>query len=103
MVTGDANSDIASVHVVLTTPEKWDSITRKWTDNLYLIGSVKLLLIDEVHLLGDGSRGGCLETIICRFFIRVRKNAKHYGLRGKKNTEQCWIIYHCHYRFHPKA
>lgn len=76
LITGDNSNessgnygvihDIASAHIVLTTPEKWDSITRKWTDNLYLIGSVKLLLIDEVHFIGDGSRGGCLETVICR-------------------------------------
>lgn len=72
MVTGDSSEyyaaiqEVASAHVILTTPEKWDSITRKWTDHLFLIGSVKLLLIDEVHLLGDDSRGSCLETIICR-------------------------------------
>ena len=70
LVTGDSGSDsfrvVASAHVILTTPEKWDSITRKWTNHLFLIGSVKLLLIDEVHLLGDKDRGPCLEAIICR-------------------------------------
>ena len=70
VVTGDARCmsfrGVAGAHVILTTPEKWDSITRKWTDHLLLIGSVKLLMIDEVHLLGDESRGGCLEAIICR-------------------------------------
>lgn len=71
-------------YVILTTPEKWDSITRKWTDNMYLIGSVKLLLLDEVHLLGDGSRGGCLETIICRMktvqraATRVQQQQHHH-------------------------
>ena len=71
VVTGDGDfstsfQGVAGAHVILTTPEKWDSITRKWTDHLFLIGSVKLLMIDEVHLLGDDSRGGCLEAIICR-------------------------------------
>lgn len=72
MVTGDDYSsgnsfeNVASAHIILTTPEKWDSITRKWTDHLFLIGSVKLLMIDEVHLLGDESRGSCLETLVCR-------------------------------------
>ena len=71
-------------YVILTTPEKWDSITRKWTDNMYLIGSVKLLLLDEVHLLGDGSRGECLETIICcmktvqRAATRVQQQQHHH-------------------------
>ena len=70
MVTGDSDTSsmqkIASAHIILTTPEKWDGITRRWTNHLFLIGSVKLLLIDEVHLLGDESRGGCLEAVLCR-------------------------------------
>lgn len=82
VVTGDASSasfqEVAGAHVILTTPEKWDSITRKWTDHLVLIGSVKLLMIDEVHLLGDESRGGCLEAIICRMkTVQRAAKAKH--------------------------
>ena len=54
-VTGDSSPDtfssVATAHVILTTPEKWDSVTRKWTDHLFLIASVKLLLLDEVHLV----------------------------------------------------
>lgn len=71
MITGDAEPgdsfrEVAASDVILTTPEKWDSLTRRWTENLFLFGSVKLLMIDEVHLLGDGSRGCCLESIVCR-------------------------------------
>jgi ATP-dependent DNA helicase HFM1/MER3 len=50
----------------LTTPEKWDSVTRRWKDNIFLLGSIKSVLIDEVHLLGDKERGACLESVICR-------------------------------------
>ena len=70
LVTGDSDSQsfsrIASSHLILTTPEKWDSITRRWTDHFFLIGSIKLLLIDEIHMLGDEQRGACLESLICR-------------------------------------
>lgn len=71
MITGDAEPgrsyhDLATAHLILTTPEKWDSILRRWTENFYLIASVKLLLLDEVHQLGDPSRGCCLEAIITR-------------------------------------
>jgi len=70
LVTGDSDSksfrQIASSHLILSTPEKWDSLTRRWTDHFFLIGSVKLLLVDEVHMLGDEQRGGCLESLICR-------------------------------------
>lgn len=71
MITGDAEPGecyraMATAHVILTTPEKWDSVTRRWTENFFLIASVKLLMIDEVHLLGDSNRGCCLESVVCR-------------------------------------
>jgi len=71
MITGDAEPgdafrDFASAHLIVTTPEKFDSLTRKWTENFFLFASVKLFMIDEVHLVGDSSRGWCLEMIICR-------------------------------------
>ena len=79
MVTGDSDTmsmqRIASAHIILTTPEKWDGITRRWTNHLFLIGSIKLLLIDEVHLLGDESRGGCLEAVLCR--MKTVQRARH--------------------------
>jgi len=58
IVTGDAGTafqKVAMAHVILITPEKWNSTTRKWTQHMFLIGSVKLLLLDEVHLFGDES------------------------------------------------
>jgi hypothetical protein len=71
LVTGDGDpsasyKDLANANVVLTTPEKWDSLTRRWTENFFLFASVKLFLVDEVHLVADDSRGWCLESIICR-------------------------------------
>lgn len=49
----------------MTTPEKWDSITRKWKEIKYLVGQVALLLIDEVHLLHE-DRGATLEAVVSR-------------------------------------
>ena len=57
---------IQNAHIIITTPEKWDSLTRKWKENLGILQMIHLLLLDEVHLLGDSSRGCCLETVICR-------------------------------------
>jgi hypothetical protein len=71
-ITGDANTaassygEIASANLILTTPEKWDSITRRWTEYVVLLGSVKLVLLDEVHMIGDPDRGACLESVISR-------------------------------------
>ena len=63
---GEAYADLSSSQLVLTTPEKWDSMTRRWTENFYLFATVKLLLVDEVHLIAADSRGYTLESIICK-------------------------------------
>ncbi|CAH3171720.1 unnamed protein product [Porites lobata] len=69
-VTGDSELDdyyeLQNVHIIMTTPEKWDSMTRKWRDNRSLVQSVRLFLIDEVHLLNDDSRGATVEAVISR-------------------------------------
>lgn len=71
-ITGDATTssscyaEIASAHLILTTPEKWDSITRRWNEYVVLLGSVKLVLVDEVHMIGEAERGSCLETVLSR-------------------------------------
>ena len=52
--------------VIVTTPEKWDSITRQWNDTHHLINLVRLILIDEIHTIKDGIRGACLEAIVTR-------------------------------------
>jgi ATP-dependent DNA helicase HFM1/MER3 len=50
--TGDTDeydlSSLSAYHLILTTPEKWDSLTRKWKDNKGIVHMVKLFLIDEV-------------------------------------------------------
>jgi hypothetical protein len=74
---GEAFRDIASAQLILTTPEKWDSITRRWTENFFLLATVKLVLVDEVHLLADASRGPCLEAILCRLKSIQRAAQNH--------------------------
>jgi ATP-dependent DNA helicase HFM1/MER3 len=67
--TGDSdNNELAEVRdasIIVTTPEKWDSMTRKWKDNQKLMQIVKLFLIDEVHMLRD-ERGAVLEAVVSR-------------------------------------
>ncbi|KAI7238069.1 P-loop containing nucleoside triphosphate hydrolase protein [Hortaea werneckii] len=68
-LTGD--TDIAQLRnvqhatIIVTTPEKWDSMTRKWKDHQKLMQMVKLFLIDEVHMLKD-DRGATLEAVVSR-------------------------------------
>eukprot|EP01105_Mastigella_eilhardi_P023253 TRINITY_DN5830_c0_g1_i2.p1 TRINITY_DN5830_c0_g1~~TRINITY_DN5830_c0_g1_i2.p1 ORF type:complete len:744 (-),score=171.52 TRINITY_DN5830_c0_g1_i2:169-2400(-) len=66
-LTGDFTPNIRALQmadVVCTTPEKWDGISRNWKSRSY-VQSVGLVIIDEIHLLGE-ERGPVLEVIVSR-------------------------------------
>ncbi|KAL2707072.1 Pre-mRNA-splicing helicase BRR2 [Kluyveromyces marxianus] len=66
-LTGDSNlskQQIAETQVLVATPEKLDIITRKSTDTSFH-KLVRLIIIDEVHLLHD-ERGPVIESIVAR-------------------------------------
>ncbi len=68
-LTGDSDAanlrNVQSANIIITTPEKWDSITRRWKDHERLMGMIKLFLIDEVHILKE-DRGAVLEAVVSR-------------------------------------
>jgi helicase len=65
--TGDFDTldpTLGRYDIIIATNEKADSIFRHkpaW------INSLTLLVVDEIHLLGDGSRGPTLEAVMTRF------------------------------------
>lgn len=59
------------IQMIVTTPEKWDVITRKSSD-MSLSMLVKLLIIDEVHLLND-DRGAVIEALVARTLRQVNQ------------------------------
>ena len=70
-LTGDSVFDhslrlVAMANIIITTPEKWDCMTRSWRQHVYLLGAIDLLLVDEIHHLGEDNRGATLEAIIVR-------------------------------------
>ncbi|XP_049873449.1 probable ATP-dependent DNA helicase HFM1 [Pectinophora gossypiella] len=68
-VTGDTNVDFSQLkpyRIIITTPEKWDMLTRRWRDHRGLVEVIKLFLIDEVHILNDECRGPVLEAVVSR-------------------------------------
>uniref|UniRef100_A0A0N5AID2 U5 small nuclear ribonucleoprotein helicase n=1 Tax=Syphacia muris TaxID=451379 RepID=A0A0N5AID2_9BILA len=74
-LTGDHTPDLhslAEARLVITTPEKWDGITRAWEARSY-VKKVALLIIDEIHLLGV-ERGAVLEAIITRIKLMSMKH-----------------------------
>ncbi|XP_068069997.1 probable ATP-dependent DNA helicase HFM1 isoform X5 [Danio rerio] len=68
-LTGDTEIDdffeIQDAHLIFTTAEKWDSMTRRWKDNC-LLTSIRLFLVDEVHVVKDKTRGATLEVVVSR-------------------------------------
>ena len=56
--------------MLVTTPEKWDVVTRKSASDVALAQLVRLLVIDKVHLLHD-DRGSVLEALVARTLRQV--------------------------------
>ena len=79
-LSGDTHHDqraLEKADVLVCTPEKWDLISRGWrgdnetssekkeNEKRAFIKRVRLLVIDEIHLLGE-ERGAVLEAIVSR-------------------------------------
>lgn len=82
-VTGDTDIDdyssIKAANVIFTTPEKWDSVTRKWKEHSSQMKNILLFLIDEVHMVGDTERGSIIEAVISR--MKCIKEVTNSSLR----------------------
>ena len=86
-LTGDrqlTKQQIADTQIIVTTPEKWDVITRKATDTSYT-NLVRLICIDEIHLLHD-DRGPVLESIVSRTIRREEQTGDPVRLVGLSAT-----------------
>ncbi|KAJ6539226.1 Sec63-domain-containing protein [Mycena capillaripes] len=87
-LTGDmqlTKAEIAQTQVIVTTPEKWDVVTRKPTGEGELAASLKLLIIDEVHLLNE-ERGAVIETIVARTLRQVESSQSVIRIVGLSAT-----------------
>ena len=86
--------ELEATQMIVTTPEKWDVITRKGGD-VAVAAAVRLLIIDEVHLLND-ERGPVIETLIARTLRQVlaflpQAACKKYCLK-LTNMRLCWNL-----------
>uniref|UniRef100_A0A6N2K3P8 U5 small nuclear ribonucleoprotein 200 kDa helicase n=1 Tax=Salix viminalis TaxID=40686 RepID=A0A6N2K3P8_SALVM len=80
---------IEETQIIVTTPEKWDIITRKSGDRTYT-QLVKLLIIDEIHLLHD-NRGPVLESIVARTVRQIEATKEHIRLLSPVPLSQQYI------------
>ncbi|KAI1304494.1 Sec63 Brl domain-containing protein [Xylaria venustula] len=86
--TGDMHltkSEIVQTQIIVTTPEKWDVITRKGTGDTELVQKVRLLIIDEVHMLHD-ERGAVLESLVARTERQVESTQSMIRIVGLSAT-----------------
>lgn len=87
-LTGDmqlTKSEIMSTQIIVTTPEKWDVVTRKSNGDTELVEKVKLLIIDEVHLLHE-DRGSVIETLVARTLRQVESTQSMIRIVGLSAT-----------------
>ena len=86
-LTGDmqlTRVEIFDTQMIVTTPEKWDVITRK-TSGIQLLQNVKLTIIDEIHIL-ESDRGPVLEALVARIIRNVESTQQMSRLVGLSAT-----------------
>lgn len=87
-LTGDmqlTRAEMQQTQMVVTTPEKWDVVTRKGAGDAAFISLVKLLIIDEVHLL-HGERGPVVEALVARTLRLVESSQSMIRIVGLSAT-----------------
>ena len=86
-LTGDMHltkAQIEETQIIVSTPEKWDIVTRKAGDRIFT-EQVRLMIIDEIHLLSD-SRGPVLESLIARSIRQSEVSDEHVRIVGLSAT-----------------
>lgn len=82
-LSGDQNlsaEQLQGTQLIVTTPEKWDIVTRKSMDR-GVASQVRVVIIDEIHLL-HSERGPVLESVVAR----TRHSAPECRLVGLSAT-----------------
>ena len=84
--TGDkqmTKKEMAESHLIITTPEKWDVLTRKKTEAL--VSKTNLVIFDEIHLLNE-DRGPVIEVLVARMLREQELTQRPIRLVGLSAT-----------------
>lgn len=78
----------------MTVPEKWDVLTRNSkngtaAEQTSLLSHLRLLILDEVHLIGE-DRGPVLEAIVARSFRFMQINQSRHRIVALSATLPNW-------------
>jgi helicase len=77
----------ANARIMIMTPERLDACTRAWRRHWEWIPEVELLVVDEIHLLGDLGRGPRLEGAMGRL-MRLNPFLRVLGLSATLGNRQ---------------
>ncbi|CAM9294568.1 unnamed protein product, partial [Chrysoparadoxa australica] len=86
-LSGDVSlsrTQLAETQIIVTTPEKWDVVTRKSGERTFT-QLVRLIIIDEIHLLHD-ERGPVLESLVARTIRQIEATREMVRLVGLSAT-----------------
>lgn len=82
-LTGDSAPELGQIQradIIVTTPEKWDGVSRQWEHRSY-VQKVGVIILDEIHLLG-ADRGPIIEVIVSRLRFIAQKENRHIRVIG---------------------
>lgn len=102
-LSGDQNltrQQIQETQLIVTTPEKWDIVTRKAGDRAYT-QLVRLMIIDEIHLLHD-ERGPVLESLVARTLRQIETTQEMVRIVGLSATLPNYEDVAIFLRVHPE-
>jgi len=112
LLTGETGTDLkllAKGNIVISTPEKWDVLSRRWKQRKN-VQNINLFIVDELHLIG-GEVGPVLEVICSRMrYIssqlerNIRIVAMSSSLSNAKDISQ-WLgcPTSAFFNFHPNV
>merc|ERR1712051_386785 len=112
LLTGETATDlklIAKGNIIISTPEKWDVLSRRWKQRKN-VQNIHLFIVDELQLLG-GENGPVLEVVCSRMrYISsqleraIRILALSASLGNCKDIAQ-WLgcSTNCTFNFHPNV
>ena len=87
-LTGDmqlTRTEIEETQMLVTTPEKWDVVTRKSISDPETASRIKLMILDEIHLLQD-DRGAVIEALVARTMRQINISQKQVRIVGLSAT-----------------
>lgn len=112
MLTGETGADLKllnKAHIVVSTAEKWDVLSRRWKQRKN-VQNIHLFVVDELQLLG-GEEGPTLEVVCSRVRYMASKISRHIrivalsaSLANARDVAQ-WLgcSSNCTFNFHPNV